>query len=176
VAVILVTDGKPQGCIEDVNVIAGVASDALASAGIRTYAIGLAGSEESTMNQIAAAGGTGTAFFINNGSVTQELLSALKQIQGSASLPCQFAMPQGNAVDPSKVNVEHTPGGGSPQAIGQVASANDCGSVVDGWYYDDPTTPNSIVLCPQTCSMVQGDPGAKLDIQMGCATVLAQPK
>jgi hypothetical protein len=175
VVVILVTDGKPEGCIENVGVISGVASDAYANHGIRTYSVGLAGSAESTMNQIASAGGTGKAFFINSGDVTQGLLGALKQIQGEATLPCQFAMPQGASIDPQKVNVEHTPGGSSPQSIGQVDGAASCSSVIDGWYYDDPALPASIVLCPQTCQMVQGDAAARIDIVVGCETVIAPP-
>jgi hypothetical protein len=176
VVVVLVTDGKPEGCIENVGMISALASDARNSHGIATYAIGLAGSSESTMNLIATAGGTGQAIFINNGNVTTELLAALQQIQTEATLPCQFAMPQGDNVDPSKVNVERTAGGGSPQSIGQVAGPAECASVAAGWYYDDPANPTTIILCPDTCDEVQGDPEAQIDIVVGCSTVSADPK
>lgn len=176
VVVILVSDGNPEGCIETPSVISGLASDAYNNHGIRTYSVGLAGSSEAFMDQIASAGGTSQAFFINSGNVTSQLLGALQQIQGEATLACQFAMPQGNNVDPTKVNVEYTPGGGSGQAIGQVSGPSACGSVADGWYYDDPAMPTSIIFCPQTCTSVQGDPAATIDIVVGCDTVIAQPE
>jgi hypothetical protein len=72
--------------------------------------------------------------------------------------------------------VELTPGGGSPEAIGQVNGASDCGAVADGWYYDDPAAPSSIIFCPQTCSSAQGDAAAQVDIVVGCETVVATPK
>lgn len=176
VVVILVTDGSPQGCIESVPIIASVASDALSSHDVKTYTIGLAGSSESTMNTIAQAGGTGQSFFINGGDVTADLLAALEQIKGEASLPCQYQMPQGENVNPGEVNVDFTPSGSAPEAIGQVPNAGACGGVADGWYYDDPGNPSSIIFCPQTCDAVQGDAGARVDIVVGCETVVAPPK
>ena len=56
--VVLVTDGQPNGCQEDIGTIAGLAAAALAADGTRTYAIGLTGSEKATMDQIAMSGGT----------------------------------------------------------------------------------------------------------------------
>ena len=176
VVVVLVTDGAPQGCIENVGQIAAVAGDAQQSAGIATYAVGLEGSHESTMNQIASAGGTGQAIFINNGNVSSQLLQALQQIQLEASLPCQYGMPTGENADPSQVNVDHTASGGAPATIGQVANASECSTVDSGWYYDDPNDPTTIILCPETCSDIQGDDGAQIDIVLGCATELAIPK
>ncbi len=176
VVVLLVTDGAPQGCNESVSAIAALASDAWMNDGIRTYTVGLAGSHEGTMNQIAAAGGTNQSFFIDGGDVTAELLAALQQIQGEATLPCQFAMPTGDNVDTSKVNMTFTPGGGGEQTIGQVADAAACSGVVDGWYYDDPLNPTSLTLCPDTCAAVQGDPAGIIDIVVGCETVVATPK
>jgi hypothetical protein len=50
-----------------------------------------------------------------------------------------------------------------------VASEADCtGS--GGWYYDNPTTPTKITLCPSTCTDVQNDPSANVSIELGCAT------
>jgi hypothetical protein len=176
VAVLLVSDGAPQGCNESVSAIADLAADAYGAQAIPTYTVGLAGSNESTMNQIAAAGGTGSSFFIDGGDVTAQLLAALQQIKGEATLPCHYAMPSGDGVDPSEVNVSFTPGGGSEQTLPQVADASACGGVSAGWYYDDPAAPSSITLCAQSCDAVQGDPAGAISIVMGCATVVATPR
>ena len=174
VVVVLVTDGMPNGCNEDINAISQLAADALAQHAVLTYAVGLEGSATAQMNQIATAGGTSAGIFIGSGNAQAELLAALKAIQGS-QVSCQFQMPQsqtGTPVDPSKVNVNYTPGGGAMQTVGQVASAAEC--VNGGWYYDNPTAPTTITLCPTTCATVQADKDAKIQVLLGCATQ-AQP-
>jgi hypothetical protein len=85
-------------------------------------------------------------------------------------------MPTGDGIDPGKVNVEFTPGGGAPLTIGQIDSAAECSGVTNGWYYDDPSAPSSLVLCPDTCALVQADPAGVIDIVIGCETVVAEPK
>jgi hypothetical protein len=90
--VVLVTDGEPNGCNEDMDAIAGVAADALASAGVLTYAIGMSGSSPEQMNQLAVAGGTGASLVIGGGSVHTALLAALSDIK-TAELSCTLALP-----------------------------------------------------------------------------------
>ncbi len=176
VVVILVTDGAPNGCDEDIGNISQQAAAALASDSVYTYAVGLEGSNESDMDAIAQAGGTTKGFFIGAGNAQADLLAALKAIQGS-QVSCEFALPpsskSGQAIDPNKVNVNFTPGGGSTETLGQVADASECGN--GGWYYDNPTAPTTITLCPSTCTTVQGDKNAKIEILLGCATKLGQP-
>lgn len=178
VVVIFVTDGAPNGCDENINNISQLAADALASDGVYTYAVGLEGSNESDMDAIAQAGGTTQGFFIGSGSsATADLLAALKAIQGS-QLSCEFVVPKtsssGQAVDPKKVNVNFTPGGGTTETLGQVPSAADCGTD-GGWYYDNPTAPTKITLCPVTCATAQSDKEAKIEILLGCATQIGNP-
>ena len=172
VVVILVTDGEPTACQEGINEIASYAADAWATASVPTFAVGLAGSNESQMDVIAQAGNTGQGIFIGNGNAQAELLAALQAIQKS-QVACTFAMPQGQPgkpVDPAKVNVNYTPGDGSGvKTIGQVGSEAECGAA-GGWYYDDPADPAIINLCPSTCDAVQGDNAAKIEIQLGCDT------
>jgi hypothetical protein len=81
-------------------------------------------------------------------------------------------MPEGEPnkpVDPAKINVNYTPGGGSAETIGQVANEAACGAD-GGWYYDDPADPAIITLCPVTCAEVQLDDAAKIEIILGCDT------
>jgi hypothetical protein len=83
-AVIFVTDGGPNGCNEDDGDIESIAEAAFTASGVRTYAVGLEGSNEPLMEEIAQGGGTTNAFFIGSGGNAQtDLVAALKAIQGS---------------------------------------------------------------------------------------------
>jgi hypothetical protein len=171
VVVVLVTDGEPNGCDDNVDHIAKEAADAYAAAGVLTFAVGLAGSNQATMDKIAQAGKSMQGFFIGNGNAEADLVAALKKIQQS-SVGCTYAMPkpdQGQTVDPTLVNVTYTPGGGQAQTLDQVPNAAACGAS-GGWYYDDPSKPATINLCPSTCQTVQADTGAKMQILLGCKT------
>ena len=42
----------------------------------------------------------------------------------------------------------------------------------DGWYYDDPISPSTLVLCPATCQRVGSDTQGTLDIILGCQTIV----
>ena len=173
VVAILVTDGEPQGCDENIGDIADVAASGHAQ-GIDTFTVGLQGSNENSLNQIATAGGSMQGFFIGNGNTEQDLIAALQAIQGQA-IACEIPMPvpeNGETVNPLQVNVDYTPSNGSPSTIGNVSSAAAC-TAAGGWYYDDPANPTKILLCPATCDSVQGDDGAKLDIVLGCDTIPA---
>jgi hypothetical protein len=96
-------------------------------------------------------------------------------IQGSA-LACEFSIPpppDGEEFDPNQVNVEFEDDAGATLPIGYVETMADCGGVADGWYYDDPAAPTSIILCPQTCEKIQGFTMAQISILFGCATMPA---
>lgn len=176
--VVLVTDGEPNGCDENVNNIAKKAAEARSSHGILTYAVGLVGSGTTTINTIAAAGGTMKGIFIGDGNASADLLAALKAIQGS-QVACDFQMPtmgsMGETIDPTLVNVNYTPGsGGMTTTFGQVAKESDCTAQKGGWFYDNAAKPTTITLCPTTCASVQADEKAKIEILLGCATKPAQ--
>lgn len=171
--VILLTDGMPTDCDTNINNIANIAANGLSSSGVLTFAIGIQGSSEPQMNQIAAAGGTQMGYFIGSSS-TQDIIDALKAIASSV-VQCVFAMPADPSpdmpIDPNQVNVTYTPGNGMPQDIPQVPSQADCGTS-GGWYYDDNTNPTAIYLCPTTCATVQSDSMANIAIRIGCATIV----
>src|SRR6185369_9365342 len=161
----------------DIGHIAALSAAAYADEGIRTYAIGLTGSREADMDQIAVAGGTTEGIFISDGANTkQELLDALSAIRGQV-LDCDFAMPTpmpGVEVDKALINVTYTPTGGQPMTLKQVANEASCAG--EGWYYDDPATPTRIVLCSATCASATVDVSASLDILLGCATTTDVPR
>jgi len=172
-AVVLITDGEPQGCDENLANIAALAADAKSSKGVLTYAIGMSGANQSQLNQIAAAGGSELAFMINQGTVTTELRAALKKVKTS-QLACTFEVPPSadptKPVDPALINVTLTKGGSSPSVLPQVSGPGAC--VGAAWHYDDPGAPKQLVLCPDVCKAAQGDPSAVVEVVIGCATVV----
>lgn len=170
--VILVTDGEPNGCENSIGVIANIAASGLID-GVPTYTVGLAGSNESQLQQIAMAGG-GSAFAVGNGNTQAELLAALQAIRGEL-LACELPVPQPTEgeFDPNQVNVTYIPGdGGADVTFGKVADEASCGGG-DGWYYNDPSNPTTIILCPASCDTVQGDAEGKIEVVLGCETIPA---
>jgi hypothetical protein len=91
----------------------------------------------------------------------------------ASELSCDYAIPappEGETLDPTKVNVLYTPGGGMQQPIYNVpGGAADCGPE-GGWYYDDPESPTKILICPATCEVLQADTMGQVDVEFGCAT------
>ena len=176
--VVLVTDGQPNGCEEDIGTIAGLAAAALAADGTKTYAIGLTGSQEADMDQIAMSGGTTKGIFVADGAnTTQDLLAALGAIRG-AILDCDFPMPtptKDTGVEPSLINVNFTPSTGAKSTLTQVADEAGCATTA-GWYYDNALNPSRIILCKSTCDTVTADPMASLQILLGCPTSTNVPK
>ena len=173
VVVVLATDGEPTECDPgDIPGIANLASAAVnGSPSIKSFVIGV-GPSLSNLNAIAAAGGTGAAFLVDDANAVQQFQAALDAIQQSV-LGCEYAIPQPamGTLDYDKVNVQYTPGnGGAPQVILNVANAAACDPATGGWYYDDNANPTKIVLCDQTCGPIEEDPNGALEILLGCAT------
>ena len=172
VVVVFVTDGQPNGCDENIGHIAKIASDTLATHKIATYAIGVLGSELATMNQIAVAGGTTKGIMIGgaDGATTErDLLAAFGDIK-SKNVSCDFAVPPPPAnlmLSFDNVNVNYTPGSGQLSTLPRVKDTAACGTT-GGWYYDNNNAPTQIHLCANTCTTVQGDAGAKLQVLFSC--------
>ncbi len=136
----------------------------------------------------AAPGGEGTVYrelVKKTGGVSSDLcdqdfdplFTALgNAVIGSAKLSCDWTIPpppKGETLDPKKVNVVFVDGKGASNTIGKVNAASDCTKVTHGWYYDNATKPTKVLVCPQTCTWIQADTKAKIDIQFGCETHLA---
>ena len=87
-------------------------------------------------------------------------------------LACNLGVPQAASSDPTKVAVqETTPSMGGAGAVKQLVHVTDvskCASVKDGWYYDNPTTPKEIILCPDACSAANAVAGTKVQAVVGC--------
>jgi hypothetical protein len=109
------------------------------------------------------------------------VFAALGQnVIAGSGLSCEWTIPpppNGDTLDKNKVNVDYTPTGGAAQTIGFVSDSGQCGSVQNGWYYDNYDSPTKVLVCPQTCSVIQqGGGGARIDIKFGCEQVIAVPK
>ena len=165
-AVVLVTDGEPNHCQSSVDSVATEA--AAAAADVKTYIIGV-GDALSNLNKIAAAGGTGQAILVSTSSsttISDSFKAALGTI-ASQALSCDYkipAPPNGQSIDPNKVNVRYSATGGAGTTL--TYSAN---CATDGWHYDSASGPSKIILCPSTCDRVMKDKGAKIDVFFGCA-------
>jgi hypothetical protein len=180
VVVLLLTDGRPEApstCRGGAGLCCPSLDDAVQAAdecrnviGIRTFVLGV-GPLLDNLEQIAVAGGTREAYLVQSGDVGAEVLRALNRIRGSAAIPCELALPQappGEALALDEVNLEYEGAECVRTPFSSVPSTADCGDE-DGWYYDDPASPNRIELCPRSCDRVSG-PGGNLYYSVGCAT------
>ncbi len=191
VSVVLSTDGLPftNGACDDAvaSIAAAAAAGLSGSPSIKTFVIGVFAPAEATqatatLNQIAAAGGTGQASILGTSATTvQDFIQALQNIRG-ASLPCEVALPVPTTGTPdyAKVNVVYTDSATKNASIvGYVADAAACDPTKGGWYYDvkpeNGAKPTKVLLCPATCATVQADPAGTLDVVQGCETKTQDP-
>jgi hypothetical protein len=186
---VLLTDGSESCTPADVAGLVSTQVPNAFSVGIRTFSIGVPGSEAARglLSQIAFAGGTAaTATCDHSGGkdvgdchfdmttsqdFAGDLRKALATITGKA-LTCTFDVPAGPAgvpVDRNRVNVNFTPGGGVATPILQ-DNTTACDQGADGWQYAD--NDSKIVLCGPICAKVKTDPSARIDIVLGCRTVI----
>ncbi|MCY1064071.1 VWA domain-containing protein [Nannocystis sp. RBIL2] len=124
------------------------------------------------LDLIADTGGKWGDLCLQNFTPVFDELST--QVIEAATLACEWTIPEpmGEPIDFDKVNVEFDDG--TPETFGKVPSPAECADVSDGWYYDDEQNPTKIVVCPQTCAKIQGVPDAKINIEFGCETIIAQ--
>jgi len=174
-AVVLVTDGFPTECepqqIADIAVLAKNAFET--SPSVRTHVVGLnLGAGKENLNQIAKAGGTDLAIFINGGTIGASLASALlNAAKGNFSCTFLVPTPQTGTLDPRLVNVRYT--AGTQQGIlFRVDTPSGCAaSGGQGWYYDNPVTPKQIILCPQACEQ---RPSRTYRVELGCLSAIGR--
>lgn len=173
VIVVFATDGDPTSCtIEDIPSIAALASSALNYDGVQTYVIGVPGATVPNLDAIAQAGGTKMSYDVTQN--VNQFAQKMAEIRANA-LKCDFPIPpppDGATLDPTKVNVIYTPGGGGkPKPLPNVSNLADCMGH-PGWYYDNNLAPTEIILCPESCTKVQGDIKAEVNVQFGCKTMI----
>jgi hypothetical protein len=90
-----------------------------------------------------------------------------------SELNCEWVIPQppaGQALDPNLINVKFSSAGNSTY-FGYVASPNDCSTLDNAWYYDNPTAPSRVLVCPNTCNRIRSAPAPSVAVSFGCKTV-----
>ncbi len=191
-AVVLATDGFPSECLPTDAVTQGdvlqpVFDAALAGAAatppVRTYVIGVFSDQEEMDNgasailqSMAEAGGTQNAFLVStNGDATQDFLTALQGISSSA-ISCEFLLPTDGDLNYEEVNLLLTQADGSELQLANVGAPEGCAAGGDtGWYYlNDPATgvPFQISVCPGVCQQFANVSGGRVDLQIGCETII----
>jgi hypothetical protein len=89
-----------------------------------------------------------------------------KGVISGAKIECEFPMPEppeGKELDPATITIEYTPSGsGSGQQFSQVADETQCKP--NAFYIHNDT----LQLCPDTCTLVQGDDEAEVSIFAQC--------
>lgn len=182
IALVYVTDGEPEGCIDVGDIDAAARSAATAfGMGIPTYVLGV-GPLLENLNKLALAGGTSAAYLLDvsaaNGTTPAEQFAAALESIRSRAVRCDYrvpTVPDGGRVDPAKVNVRaHQGDGEAVLQIVQVADEAACSENGGGWYYKDGNT--VIVLCKETCAPLRAEPSSSVEILLGCKTITAVPK
>jgi hypothetical protein len=196
---VLVTDGLPSVCSRDWAVLTGIAANAQANAEVMTFTIGMNGADFVLLDQIAQAGNgdctpdpadltwscnvsTGDITFIDALNLIRETVTELRTITEVRTetqiqtLQCEWEIPDpppDEQFDRDTVNVEFLPTGSDTdkRIIGRVVSRDACLDNL-GWYYDDPNNPTRIIACEETCKMIQSSESGKINILLGCGTLI----
>ncbi|HVW25764.1 MAG TPA: vWA domain-containing protein [Polyangiaceae bacterium] len=184
--VVLLTDGQESCSPDAVSDLVNVEAPKAVSAYIKTFVVGVPGSEanRAVLSQLAFNAGTASSPTCDHSGsapdvgdchfdMTKEadlataLGKTLASISGQA-LSCELDVPDTSGTDPSKVNVQYTPTkDGMPVQIVQDPS-RPCDGGADGWQYEDGG--KKIIVCGPSCDAVRG--AYRIDLVLGCATVV----
>lgn len=175
-AVLLMTDGLPQGPAATCSGIDPTSTTEIAKLAqsgtayvppILTHVVGLPGVDQPFANAVALAGGTTAALIVANTNVTQEVANALATVR--SKLSCEFEVPSqvtSGQVAQTKVNVELALASGKQT----LKLTSDC-TTKSGWFYAQGTPPK-IGLCPAECAQFWNDASRKVNIILGCSTLI----
>jgi len=167
--VVLVSDGFPTQCNTAPDQISAAAQAGYESPEhIRTFVIGVGESSRFNLDQYARSGGTSKAFLTESDDVSASFVDALSNITNS-ELACEYRLPEppnGMKIDVDKVQVVYTPASGQSEEVPSILNLAACAKNANGgWYYDDPTNPTKISVCPCTCARFQA---GRVDVRLGC--------
>jgi hypothetical protein len=189
--VVLITDGaqseecsNPPTCMDaasctDLLADEEVPKAAAAGVGIKTFVIGVPGSEpaRTALSRIAKNGGTAPAdcdvakgnchFDMTAVSdLGAALADTLMQI-GGKTLSCELDLPapEDGELDLDLVNVVYSPADGAPRLFYQ-DTKSACDGGADGWQYTADRS--KIRLCGAACETARADVGGRIDVVLGC--------
>jgi hypothetical protein len=177
-ALVLVTDGMPEGCTNNTVQFAVDAakagydgttgSDGALAPRVETYVLGIG--DVAALDQIALAGSGGLTHYVNaNTDPAVALRDLLKMV--AHPLTCDYPVPKSTTtLDYKMVDVQTRLSDTAPTVnLKYVQSVADC-SAVPSWYYDvpPPGTPTKITLCPTACDPLKGSDTASVQVVVGC--------
>lgn len=190
-AILLVTDGVPNGSSTDAAVVESVRAARSGTPEVLTAVIGVGDTSapnnvynETFLSTLAAEGGAARAgcnpdwdgqqpngttachVQITPGEKTAaqlqaELTAAIDAIALQLQ-SCELTLDRTSPIDPSKVNVVLVDGAGNETQLPADAD--------NGWTYDDPADPSKVILNGSACGDLKADPAAKVTIVVGCPT------
>jgi hypothetical protein len=189
---VLATDGEPFGCDVNAQNLVNIVADGKTK-GVTTFTLGLPGSNQAFLDQLAQAGGTNASIPVAN---QQDFIAALTAIRGKVTTQhtthttqqvyapsrCSWNIPppkDGKEFDRDKVNLKFAPLGGAASDFTRFDDEAACGATTTGWRYDIDAKdlsqdPKQVILCPATCDAVKAQQGATVNIAFGCATKIVQ--
>ena len=166
--VVLATDGIPTQCMPDQSTAIGqeIALPAfMGKPSVRTFVVAAA-TGLTALQYISMAGGTGQPVSVTDPKTTSDLIKTAFNRLTRTGLACSYRIPlggEGGRTDPGMINVDIRPAGQAERRLPLYGSFAGCG---DGWYYDNPSKPENIMLCPTTCSNLFN---GEIRIVVGCA-------
>lgn len=147
----------PENCLDSSGSLAAVG--ALARAGVRTFVIGIPGSEAfaEVLDQLAVAGGVARAESPRyyRASDADQLIDTVSQLGLGVALSCSIQLAE-PPPDPALVNVFFD---------GQLVPADP----VDGWTFSDGQT---VQLLGSACTLLKAGEVLQADIVAGCPVVI----
>jgi len=166
--VVLVTDGYPTQCTENIDEIAEIARAAREmEPRVSTFVVGIGG--EWNLATIAQGGGTIAPYIVSDATATDSFVQALNNI-AATPLSCDFELPEappGQTLDLDLVQVVYEPAQGEPEEIPRASSSSDClVSEHGGWYYVPVDEPERIRVCDCNCRRFGA---GRLTATIGCA-------
>ncbi|HET8933856.1 MAG TPA: vWA domain-containing protein [Polyangiales bacterium] len=86
-------------------------------------------------------------------------------------VPCEWTIPESTdgPFNKDKLNVRWSVDKQDTTLL-RVGAQSDCRE--KGWYYDNPTSPERVIACGQTCDAIKAEEDSKVDILLGCATIV----
>jgi hypothetical protein len=155
--------GGPSSCLDDAATTVQIGK--LAAAGVKTFVVGIAGTEAyaKSLDQFAVAGGE------TNPNAPPQYF-AVSQSGGVAGLTSVFSAITTRLITTCRLQLQST-----PPDINKLNVSVD-GSLVppgpDGWQLDSTTNPPTVVLNGATCGKVQMTGASSVQIVYGCPTIV----
>lgn len=159
-------DGAGEYCVDDQGVTAQI--NALNAAGIRTFVVGIPGTEEYAdyLDSFARAGGvpaqTGSRdYFAVSGALgVTGLTDVLTNITTALVTSCEIALSEAPA-QPSLVNL----------AIDCEVLPKEGDAAGSGWEFDDENEPHSVIVHGPACDDLKANGARRVDVVYGCTTI-----